>query len=382
MKKINLIFAISTAGILLTMMSGCDTRKDIVPELEKSSSTPPVVQIRRHNSGQAYLTNFTDTALIGSSGYRLDFNVNGNADLNSLDFECVTGCSNVTYTQIKKDSGLVLVFVNNGKSAEFTLTVKNKFGQTGKATFTLVTNNQKPLLKIRNYNYTLPFGLTLNDTIKTSVNAIYNLEFQLIDDNSTFSNIVVKRVTLGDNNPYVVGSTKIDFNYSAITAENNYVYKIYVVDALGLASDTCIFKPDAFFNKLPIYDNLQSAVFPSSSSQQSDAYLTKYISGNPPFYCWPSTITIKAHDKDQNYGGYIKKIRWRIRYYRAFNSSTFDETFVSNYSTVNAGFSLTYSNPDYKNGTTWAGLYGRVNLDCTLIDNNNDSTNFTQIVIY
>lgn len=361
---------IQLAGLVIT---GCDNRKDIVPDLEKSSSKAPLIQIRRHNSGLPYATSFTDTTLINTTGYRLDFTVTGNADLNTLNLQCVSGCSNVTYTQIKKDSAFVLFYIANGTSANFTLTVKNKFEQSSTAYFNLVTINQKPTIKIRNFSYTLPFVQNLNDTIKTSINAVYNLEFQLSDDNATYSNISIKRVTASDANPYTISANKIDFNYAAITIPVNYSYKIYVTDPLGKTSDTCYLNINVFKNLLPSFDKLNSATYATLSSYNSDSYLGKYFTGNGPWYSYPATITINANDKDKNYGGYVKKIKWRVQYNIPFNGSTYDEIFNTNYFTSNNSFTLSFVNPFNKNPINWGGVYNRAYVSLTLYDNDNDS---------
>lgn len=383
MRTKNLFIVTTIIMAILTLSPSCDNRKDILPDLEKSASEAPSIQVRRHNSGQAFVTSYNDTSLVGTAGYRLDYTISGNADLSTLDFQCISGCSNVTYTQLKKDSGLVVIYVNNGTSASFTLSVSNKFSQKSFAHFSLTTINQKPIIKIRNYNLTTLFSTSVTDSIKTSANAIYSLEFQLSDDNSTYSNIAVKKNTAGDVNAVTINSTKIDFNFSTVTAPKTYNYSIYVVDPLGKTSDTCHLTVYAFKNLPPLILSVNSAAFNYTSFMSNTSYLGKYLAGTGPWNAYSMTWSFNGKDQDQTFGGYIKAIHYRVQmnYYKSSILYLFDESFKANYTALNTSpFGMNIESPFGKNGYLWTFTYNRISVTGYVIDNDNDSTYFSQVV--
>jgi hypothetical protein len=379
----NLKIALGAFCVISSVLfTNCDNRKDIVPALEQSASFTPIIQLRRHNSGQAYVTNFIDTTLIGTTGYRLDYRVTGNADLSTLTFSCVTGCPNVTYCQIKQDSGFVLLFVNNGYTVTFSMTVANKFSQLACSNFSLTTFDQTPVLAINNYNYVLPFAVNLYDTIKTTVNPVYMVGYQLTGNNVSAGNIFVKRMTPGDGNPFTIGS-QIKFNYSSVSIPTAYSYKIYAVDPLGKTSDTCYFNIYAFKNMPPVFDALVSASCASAAMQETDSYLSAYLGGQGPLWnAFPVTIGMNAHEAEQRFGGYIQKIRWRIRYTNIYASENFDQTFINTYTSLNTNFTLNFDSPWYSAYMSWGGVYSTLYLSGSLIDNNNDSTFFSATVTF
>jgi hypothetical protein len=382
MKRLKIITTGTSFLLSLSIFFSCDTRKDIIPALEQTASTAPTITIRRHNSGQMYVNNFKDTTLLGSAGYRLDYLISGSANLSTLSFSCVSGCSNVTYNQIKPDSGLILLFVNNGTAASFTLTVSNNFGQSGTAYFNIVTLDQAPVLYIQNFNYALTYIQKLNDTIKTILNPVYSLGYQLSGYNVNSSNIFVKRVSSADATPIVIGS-QITFNYSNVKIPTNYSYKIYAVDPLGKVSDTCLLNIYAFKDLPPVFDALVSASCASTTSYETDSYLGNYLGGTgPEWNAFPCMITINAHDHDPKFGGYVQKIRWRIQYTNWANSKTFDQTFVNTYQSINTSFALNFDSPWYQVYFQWAGTNLNALLSGSLIDNNNDSTLFSTTVTF
>lgn len=383
MRTKNLFIVTTIITATLTLPTSCDNRKDILPDLEKSASAAPSLQIRRHKSGQPFVTSYNDTSLVGTGGYRLDYTISGNADLSTLDFQCINGCSNVTYTQLKKDSGFVVIYVNNGTSASFTLSVSNKFDQKSYAYFSLTTINQKPAIKIRNYNLTIPFSSTVSDSIKTSANALYSLELQLLDDNATYSNIVVKKKTGGDINTVIISSAKIDFNFSTVTAPKSYNYSIYVVDPLGKTSDTCHLTVYAFKNLPPLILSVNNANFNYTTLISNTTYLGKYQAGSGPWNAFLMTWAFNGKDQDQTFGGFIKAIHYRVQmnYYKSSILYLFDENFKVNYTALNnSPFGMNIESPFSKNGYLWTFIYNRVSVTGYVLDNDNDSTYFSQLV--
>ncbi len=369
-------------ALTLALIQSCDTRKDIIPALEQSESAAPVIQVRRHSSGLPFVSNFKDTVLLGISGYRLDFSVSGNADLSTLNFSCVTGCVNLSYSQVKQDSGFVLLYISNGTSATFTFSVSNKFGQSSSAYFSLAAEDEVPSILIRNSNYTLSFAQILTDTIKTAVSPVYSIEYVMSGSNLTYSNVVVKRMNLGDATPFSIGS-HINFNFSGVVIPSTYGYKIYVVDPLGKVSDTCSFQIYAFRDLPPVFDGLVSATSAAVSVQATDTYLQGYEGGGgPTWFAWPSSITFNAHEAEQRFGGFIQTIRWRIRFYNNYDSKTFDQSFSTIYASSNTSFTLTFDSPWYTGYMSWLGVPTTVLFSGSLIDNTNDSTVFYTTVTF
>ena len=240
MKNIKLVLTCTLLSLLI--LSNCDNRKDKIAELEQSANQKPVLEIQRYGSVNPFKTTFTDTFLVlTGTYYRLAYKItDDNIDMSTLKINCIIGCGMTNSATIKQDSSIILIQTPVNSLVSYEISVKDKFGVTGSAVFTLVNKNGKPQLTMKKLGFAGAYVKTLIDTNYYLMNPSYTAELNLTDDNATYSNVQVFKKTPGDNNVINLSGNTCSFNFTNASPNKLYQYQFIVTDPAGF-KDTCYF---------------------------------------------------------------------------------------------------------------------------------------------
>ncbi len=237
--KTNLKTASVLIACLTVFLFSCEKRKDFLKDEETASAKAPQIAIRRMNSINPYAQTFSDTSIIGVQGYKLQCQIIGSFNPASVAISCLTMCDSVVSTVWHADSSYFQIFIKQSSTVGFEIKCSNNYNQTASAHFTLTFKNSKPIVNIRKYGSSNPYAKVLTDTCSYATSPVYNIDYNYSDDNSNYTNLHVVKATTGDPSVVTVTNGKISINYSALTLNKTFVYKIYGKDPLNLTSDTC-----------------------------------------------------------------------------------------------------------------------------------------------